>query len=72
MDGIAAEMLRSGSDVAAELMHKICFRERESGAWTATISVPLYKGNGGRDEWKNYRGITSLSIPGKVYGKNYQ
>ena len=31
--------------------------------------MPLYKGKGSRDECGNYRGISLLSIPGKVYGR---
>ena len=36
--------------------------------WQRTIVVPLYKGKGDRGDCKNYRGISLLSIPGKVYG----
>ncbi len=28
-----------------------------------------YKGKGGRSECSNYRGISLLSVPGKVYGR---
>ena len=31
--------------------------------------VPFYKGKGDNMECKNYRGISLLSIPGKVYGR---
>ncbi len=33
------------------------------------IIVPVYKGKGRRQECGSYRGISLLSIPGKVYGK---
>ncbi len=31
--------------------------------------MPLYKGNGKRKECNNYRGISLLSVPGKIYGR---
>ena len=31
------------------------------------IVVPVYKGKGDRSECKNIRGISLLSIPGKLY-----
>ena len=37
--------------------------------WQRAIVVPLYKGKGDRLDCKNYRGISLLSIPGKVYGR---
>ena len=29
--------------------------------------IPLYKGNGERAECKNYRGVSLLSVVGKIY-----
>ena len=43
--------------------------ERVPNDWVRAIIVPLYKGKGDRNECKNYRGISLLSIPGKVYGR---
>ena len=37
--------------------------------WHRTVTVSLYKGNGVKEECKNYRGISLLSIPGKLYGR---
>ncbi len=31
--------------------------------------MPLYKGKGNREECNNYRGISLLSVPGKIYGR---
>ncbi len=31
--------------------------------------MPLYKGKGSRSECSSYRGISLLSVPGKVYGR---
>ncbi len=35
--------------------------------WRKAIIVPLYKGKGKREECNNYRGISLLSVPGKIY-----
>ncbi len=37
--------------------------------WRKAIIVPLYKGKGEREECNNYRGISLLSVPGKIYGR---
>jgi hypothetical protein len=37
--------------------------------WRKGIILPLYKGKGDRTECKNYRGITLLSVPGKVFAR---
>ncbi len=37
--------------------------------WTKVIIVPVYKGKGRRGDWGSYRGISLLSVPGKVYEK---
>ena len=34
---------------------------------SSAVIVPLYKGKGERNECKNYRGISSLSVVGKIY-----
>ena len=73
IDGITAEMLKYGGDVVTEWMVKICQMAWERGVvpadWTKAIIVPVYKGKGRRGECGSYRGISLLSIPGKVYGK---
>ena len=35
--------------------------------WRSAMIVLMYKGNGQRNECKNYRGISSLSVVGKIY-----
>ena len=35
--------------------------------WRSGVIVPLYKGKGERTECKNYRGISLLSVVGKIY-----
>ena len=35
--------------------------------WRSAVIGPLYKGKGKRNEYKNYRGISLLSMVGKIY-----
>ena len=35
--------------------------------WRSAVVVPLYKGKGERTEFKNYRGISLLSVVEKIY-----
>ena len=35
----------------------------------AACIVPVYKGKGDRRDCVNYKGISILSIPGKIYGR---
>ena len=34
--------------------------------WKRGLVVPIWKGKGGRQDCNNYRGITLISVPGKV------
>ena len=35
--------------------------------WRYVVIVPLYKGKGEKNECENYRGISLLSVVGKIY-----
>ena len=37
--------------------------------WKRGLVVPLWKGKGGRQDCNNYRGVTLLSVPGKVFAQ---
>ena len=37
--------------------------------WRSAVIVPLYKGKGQRTECSNYRGISLLSMVGKIYAQ---
>ena len=54
-------------------MHLICNLAWEKcivpDDWIKAIIIPIYKGKGDRKECGSYRGISLLSIPGKVYGR---
>ncbi len=73
MDGITAEMLKYGGDAVVEWMLLICERAWKNGEVPddskKAIIVPLYKGKGSRSECGSYRGISLLSVQGKVYGR---
>ena len=42
-------------------------RGKKIDDWKRGIILPFYKGKGPRTDCRNYRGITLLSVPGKVY-----
>jgi len=69
--GISAELLKAGGGCCTQwLTHVIC-KAWEYGCapddWNRGIILPFYKGKGPRTDCRNYRGITLLSVPGKVY-----
>ena len=72
VDGVTAEMLKAGGETVVEWLHWICCLAWEQGVvpdeWVMAIIVPIYKGKGCRSECSSYRGVSLLSIPGKVYG----
>ncbi len=37
--------------------------------WKKAVIVPLHEGKGNKEECNNYRGISLLSMPGKIYGR---
>jgi hypothetical protein len=69
-DGVVAEILIRGGDRVGEAVHKLCQKAWEEEKlpldWTRGVVVPIYKDGEKRDPL-NYRGITLLSIVGKVY-----
>ena len=68
---IAAEMLKCGGPGTISWLTNIIRHAWESEVlpsdWRKGIILPFYKGKGSRQECKNYRGITLLSVPGKVF-----
>ena len=73
MDGITSEMLICGGESLLEYIRRVCnvcaLEEKVLNNWMREIMVPIYKGNGDRSECENYRGISLLSVPSKVYGR---
>ena len=66
--GITGEMLKAGGDVVVQWLHRISCVAWGSGTVPADWRkvVPVHK-KGSRTQCKNYRGISLLSVPGKVY-----
>ena len=73
LDGIPAECLKKGGGAVVEWLVRlfnICFEAGEVPAdWRMAAIVPIYKGKGDKHVCSNYRGISLLSMVGKLYGR---
>ena len=73
MDGVSAEMLKKGGVTVVEWLVRlfnVCFLLSVVPVdWVCACIVPLFKGKGDVYECSNYRGISLLSVVGKVYGR---
>ena len=71
--GIRAEMLRAGGFVVILWLHTLFCSIWSSGViptdWKRGLIVPIWKGKGDTQECNNYRGVTLLSVPGKVFAR---
>ena len=67
---IAGEMLKEGGPDAIRALHTVVAAVWQSGIiptdWKRGLVVPIWKGKGDRQDCSNYRGVTLLSVPGKV------
>ena len=69
-DDISAEMLKSHIGIAEwlwDIVNKCWTEENLPQDWKLAEFVPLYKSKRKRSECGNYRGISLLSVPGKVF-----
>ena len=70
--GIVPEMLKAGGEVMVEWMVKLfslVWREGVvPGDWIKAVIIPIFK-KGSRLDCANYRGISLLSVVGKVFGR---
>ena len=70
-DEITGEIIKGGSDRVVDWFWRLCNIAFESGVvlknWRSGVIVPLHKGKGEKTECKNYRGISMLSVIGKIY-----
>ena len=73
VDGVKAEILKEGGVIVMEWLVRlfnICFvLSMVPVDWVLAIIVPLFKGKGDVFECRNDRGISLLSVEGKVYGR---
>ncbi len=73
VDGITSELFKYGGETVSDWIHVLCKLAYKEGRvpqdWSKAVIVPIYKGKVDKTECINYRGISLLSIPGKVYGK---
>ena len=68
-DEITGEMVKAGGGWVMDWIWRLCNMALENVVledWRSTLIVPLYKGKGERNECKNYRYISLLSIVGKI------
>ena len=72
-DGIAPECLKKGGPALVEWLVRllcVCFEAGVVPAdWRMATMVPIYKGKGDKYVCGNYRGISLLSMVGKIFGR---
>ena len=70
--GVTGEMLKAGGEVTVRWMHSIVTVAWKAGSvpedWRKALVIPVHK-KGSKMQCTNYRGISLLSIPGKVYAR---
>jgi len=69
--GITAEMLKASGDLGILWLTSVIKQVWQTGVippdWRNGIILPICKGKGSPKDCKNYRGISLLSTPGKVF-----
>ena len=69
-DNISCEMLKAHKGIVEwlwDIIDKCWLTEVLPDDWKVAEIVPLYKSKGKRSECSNHRGISLLSVPGKVF-----
>ena len=71
--GIHAELLKAGGYAALVSLYAVLCPAWNTGIiptdWKRGLVVPLTKGKGDRQDCSNYRGVTLLSVLGKVFAQ---
>ena len=70
---IHAELLKAGGNAALMSLHAVLCSPWNTGIirtdWKRGLVVPLWKEKGDHQDCNNYRGVTLLSGPGKVFAR---
>ena len=69
-DEVTGEIIKGGGNMMVDWIWRLCnmaFERDVLEHWKSAVVVPLYKGKGERTEGSNYRGISLLSVVGKIY-----
>ena len=73
LDGVTAELLKKGGESMVLWLERVlglCFEESSAPRDFRDMSVvPCYKGKGDKYECNSYRGISLMSVVGKLYGR---
>ena len=71
--GIHAELLKAGGNAVLVSLHAVLCSAWNTGIirtnWKRGLVVPLWKGKGDHLDCNNNRGVTLLSVPGKVFAQ---
>ena len=71
--GVYVEMLKVGGEATLRWLHTLICSAWNTGViptdWKRGLIVPIWKGKGDVRECSNYRGVTLLSVPGKVFAR---
>ena len=71
--GIQAELLKAGGQPILLPLHAVISAAWRTGDiptdWKRGLVVPIWKGKGDRQDCNSYRGVTLLSVPGKVFAR---
>ena len=72
-DEVTGEMIKGGGKKVVDWIWRLRKKAFESCVvpedWRSAVIVPLYKVKGERTECSNYRGISLLSVVGKIYAE---
>ena len=71
-DGITPEMIKytgeAGEEMLLNIIQLVWIRKQIPKDWEVAIIIPIYK-KGDSRECENHRGISLLSVPGKIYSR---